>query len=135
MINEWQPVKTTTAAQIDLQMLQMFAALGERIQAGEQTLADQLSAAQQQQASAWLQLQEEDWQPALQQLPPQQLFPLALFYTLAEQQLSGWQCGKRNPAIWIFRWLRQHNQLPDKEAIRQLKKLTDNRYIPYGSVL
>lgn len=135
MINEWQPVNTSTVAQIDLQLLQTFAHLGEQAQNGSQALVEQVSAEQQQQAAAWLQLQEEDWQPALQQLPPQQLFPLALFYTLAEQQLSGWQCGKRNPAIWIFRWLRQHNQLPDKEAIRQLKKLTDNRYIPYGSVL
>ncbi len=134
MINEWQPVKTYHAA-IDLHLLQRFAELGEQAQAGHQGLADQVSAEQQQQAAGWLQLPESDWQPVLQQLPSGQLFPLAVFFTLAEQQFSGWQCGKRNPAIWIFRWLRQHDQLPAKDAIRQLKKLTDNRYIPYGSVL
>lgn len=135
MINEWQPAKASTTSPIDLPLLQKFAQLGEQSSQQSDTLASQVSPEQQQQASAWLHLQEADWQPVLQQLQPAQLFPLAIFFTLAEQQFSGWQCGKRNPAIWIFRWLRKHDQLPDKERIRQLKKLTDNRYIPYGSVL
>lgn len=133
MINEWQPAVAPAMAngqQIDSVLLQKFAQVDTTA-----PLASVISQAEQDNARHWLRLTEEDWQSVLATLDSQQLFPLAVFFTLAEQQFSGWQCGARNPAIWIFRWLRQHDQLPDKEHIRALKKMTDNRFIPYGSVL
>lgn len=134
MINEWQPAVATTA-QIDQALLQKFAQQARQGLTVAPDLNAGLSSAEQQQALPWLRLPEEQWQPVLATLDAAALFDLAVFFTLAEQQLSGWQCGARNPAIWIFRYLRQHQQLPEKEQIRQLKKLTDNRFIPYGSVL
>lgn len=129
MIHEWKPA-VAKPQQIDPGLLQKFAQINH-----QQPLNTAIDPADQEQARSWLKLSEQEWSAVLTQLEPHTLFPLAVFFTLAEQQLSGWQCGARNPAIWIFRWLRQHDQLPDKEQIRQLKKMTDNRFIPYGSVL
>lgn len=129
MINEWQPA-VASIPNISKELLQTFAQIDTTA-----PLTSVIGQADQDTARPWLRLSEQDWQPVLNSLPAEQLYPLAVFFTLAEQQLSGWQCGARNPAIWIFRWLRQNNQLPAKELIRELKKMTDNRFIPYGSVL
>ena len=130
MIKEWQP----TAA-VDLSVLKSFIPYGQNVLQQPMDLTVTVPSAVQQQAQGWLKLSEENWQSVLQALDTDELFPLAAFFTLAEKQLSGWQCGDSNPAIWIFRWLRSQNALPEKEKIRKLKQLTDNRFIPYGSVL
>lgn len=130
MINEWQP-----SAAVDLSVLKSFIPYGQEILQQPVDLAKTLASSTQKQAQSWLKLSEEDWRPALQALNINELFPLAAFFTLAEKQLNGWQCGDSNPAIWIFRYLRSEQALPEKEKIRQLKQLTDNRFIPYGSVL
>lgn len=134
MINTWQPTATSADA-IDLELLQHFAQLGSSILQHPTELQTLVNNKQQIQAQSWLRLPEEAWQHSIEQLPKANLFPLAVFFTLAEMQLSGWQCGAKNPAIWLFRWLRKHQQQPSKEEIQSLKKLTDNRFIPYGSVL
>ena len=130
MINEWQP----TAA-VDLDVLKSFIPYGQDILQQPIDLTKVVTGAVQKQAQGWLKLPEKEWQPLLQSLNKDELFPLAAFFTLAEKQLNGWQCGDSNPAIWIFRYLRSAQALPDKEHIRALKQLTDNRFIPYGSVL
>jgi hypothetical protein len=132
MIGLWQPAKTNP---IDTTLLEELSALGALAFTQNIDLNAALSSHAQQQAQAWLKLNEEDWQASLENLDLGALFPLAVFFTLAEMQLSGYQCGARNPAIWCFRWLRKHQAQPAKEQIQQLKKLTDNRFIPYGSVL
>lgn len=130
MINEWQP-----SAAVDLNVLKSFIPYGQDILQQPVDLTKIVAATAQQQAQSWLKLSEKEWQPALQALKKDELFPLAAFFTLAEKQLNGWQCGDSNPAIWIFRYLRSEQTLPEKEHIRKLKQLTDNRFIPYGSVL
>lgn len=132
MIGLWQPANKNPLEQ---RLLQEFSALGARLLQGDLDLNTEVSQAAQQQAQAWLKLKEEDWQTSLAGLKSEELFPLAVFFTVAEMQLSGFQCAARNPAIWCFRWLRKNNALPAKELIQQLKKRTDNRFIPYGSVL
>ena len=131
MLNEWVP----TTSGINLQVLAELAALGQQIQHAEHNLNALTSKTLQQQAQPWLRLSEQDWLASIEQLDPAQLLPLARFFTLAEKQLSGWNCGSKNPAIWIFRWLRKHQQQPSKAEVQQLKQLTDNKFIPYGSAL
>lgn len=134
MINTWQPSNASSNA-IKIDVLQRFAELGQQILQSPIQLNKEVSQEDQALAQAWLKTPENDWQSIIAQLEKEQLFPLAAFFTLAEMQLNGWQCGSTNPAIWIFRWLRSNQLQPAKEQVKQLKKLTDNRYIPYGSVL
>lgn len=134
MINTWQPQKETTS-DISLEVLERFAEYGLAILQEETLLNKVVSKEHQSIANQWLNLTEEQWQQAIANLPIELLYPLAAFFTLAEMQLPGWQCGAKNPAIWIFRWLRAQQQQPSKEQVQVLKKMTDNRFIPYGSVL
>lgn len=134
MISTWQPSKTNDSA-INNALLKHFAELGARALENPIDLTTLVSKEQQQQAHPWLALKEEAWQDSIKQLEIAALFPLAAFFTLAEMQLAGWQCGAKNPAIWLFRYLRKQQQQPNKEKIQKLKQLTDNRFIPYGSVL
>lgn len=130
MINEWQP----TAA-IDIKVLKSLVPYGQEALQQPIQLNKMVSKDLQQKVQGWIMLSENDWQSALQALAPEELFPIAAFFTLAENQINGWQCGDLNPAIWVFRWLRNQQMSPDKDQIRKLKQLTDNRFIPYGSVL
>lgn len=83
----------------------------------------------------WLDQGEEQWLTWLEPLSQEQWLALAIFFTAAEEQLANWHCGSNNPAIIIFRALKQQGQLPEKPKMRAIKALTSNRYIPYGAVL
>ncbi|WP_430461907.1 hypothetical protein ACQUQU_03705 [Thalassolituus sp. LLYu03] len=134
MINDWVPAPTQANA-IDSQLLLRFAAAAEAMRANADAVRSDLGDDVLSQVQGWLKLPEDSWKPVIRSLPETVLFPLATFFTLAENAFSGWQCGARNPAIWIFRYLKESGQLPEKTAIRELKSLTDNRFIPYGSAL
>lgn len=86
-------------------------------------------------AQSWIQQPQDVWQPLFMLLSQPQMIDLAHFYVIAEMTQSGFESGDKNPAIWVFRYLKSENNLPEKAVIRQLKSLTDNRFIPYGSVL
>ncbi|MDF1764634.1 MAG: hypothetical protein P1U57_14635 [Oleibacter sp.] len=87
------------------------------------------------QAKSWIALSESDWQPILADMSADELIGLAFFYTRAEMCLQGFDSLASNPAIWVFRELKQSGRLPDKAVIRALKAETNNRFIPYGSVV
>lgn len=133
MINEWVPAPVEAA--INGQILQQFAQAAEAMQRDAEAVRQQIGDDLLNRVQGWLKLNESDWRPAIEALPENDLFPLATFFTLAENAFPGWQCGARNPAIWVFRYLKESKRLPEKSAIRELKALTDNRYIPYGAAL
>ena len=134
MITEWVP-KPTSPAALDVAVLSRFADTADTLRADAGAAAALFDEALLSQAQGWLKLPESDWQEAIRSLEENKLFSLALFFTLAENQFSGWQCGAKNPAIWIIRYLKANGLLPEKAVIRELKSLTDNRFIPYGSAL
>ena len=134
MITEWVPANADSEA-IDSAVLLQFAALAELVKDDTEAAKSQIGESQLQQAQGWIRLPESHWQEAIKSLPEKDLFPLARFFTLAEMQFPGWECGASNPAIWLFRYMKAHDLLPEKAEIRALKAMTDNRFIPYGRVL
>ncbi|MDK2777950.1 MAG: hypothetical protein KYX62_09835 [Pseudomonadota bacterium] len=134
MITEWVPA-ASGQADIDVSLLQQSAALAETLKSDADAVRKVIGDDTLLTMQSWLKLPESAWQAPIQALPEKDLFPLAVFFTLAENAFSGWQCGSSNPAIWIFRYLKAQHALPEKPAIKALKSLTDNRYIPYGSAL
>lgn len=134
MIDEWVP-STEGSAKISASELQQCLAVTALMASDSSQAEQQLGEDTVKTLRSHIQLTEEQWQPALETFSADELFQLATFFTLAEMKFSGWQCGAKNPAIWIFRTLKRNGQLPEKDAIRHLKSLTDNRYIPYGSAL
>lgn len=131
MIDQWEPNRPSA---LDPTVLQQLADCSQTLitqGASGLTLPDDtLRRAQQ-----WIQTPEIQWLDVLPQFDQSTLLALAEFYTVAEMILPGWQAKDKNPTIWIFRYLKKQQQLPEKEIIRALKARTDNRFIPYGSAL
>lgn len=134
MINEWAPTDQS-ASTVDTALLKRAATLAKAIRSDADQAAAELSDEEKSTLQNWLKLDEDAWRTAISQLEENELFPLAEFFTIAENAFSGWQCAAKNPAIWVFRYMKEQKMLPEKAAIRELKGLTDNRFIPYGSVL
>jgi hypothetical protein len=130
MIDEWQPHASVT--KIDISLLVWVCT---------QTFPDQpaqiadIDAAQQAQLASYIQCSEQQWQSVLGEIEDSKLVALAFFYTRAEEKWAAFTAGSDNPAIWIFRYLKKGQNLPEKSVIKQLKSETKNRFIPYGSVL
>ena len=133
MVDVWQPADTDSG-QPDLTLLQTLAGLSDAIE-NNTDVSTMVSDDELALARSWIQLSEEKWLVAIESLSAENRLGLAFFYTLAEVKLSGWEARDKNPAIWIFRYLKKNKQLPEKEIIKLLKSKTDNRFIPYGSVL
>ncbi|WP_320820500.1 hypothetical protein [Thalassolituus sp.] len=133
MIDQWDP-SLPTITRPDSATLQRLAEQSTVLrEQGKDALT--LTAEDLQQGACWIQQSEDIWLDVIPTLSDDTLIELAFFYTQAEMILSGFQAKAKNPAIWIFRYLRQVKRLPEKAVIRELKALTDNRFIPYGSVL
>lgn len=75
----------------------------------------------------------EAWAVA-ESLGDDEIETLIRFFTLAEQQLPGWDGGKQSPVIPLVKILRGRDAFG--EALRKwIKANTDNRFLPYGSAL
>ena len=62
------------------------------------------------------------------------LIALIRFFTLAEQELPGWEAGSKSPAIACARELRLRGRYP-ADLTAWIRDHTDNRFLPYGSLL
>ena len=133
MVDTWQPIDAKSS-QPDLTLLQTLAAHVAELES-DAGLGDKIADQDLARARGWMQLDEDQWQEAITALSTENRLNLATFYTVAEMKLSGWQARDKNPAIWIYRFLKKTKQLPEKDIIKALKSKTDNRFIPYGSVL
>ena len=74
------------------------------------------------------------WAPLLTAFDSATLIALVRFFTLAEQQLPGWEAGRTSPAIACARELRGRHDYP-AELTAWIRQHSDNRFLPYGSLL
>ena len=77
--------------------------------------------------------EKTDWKAAAVELDSDQLIALVRLYTLAER-LPGWEAGARSPVIALARELKQRGDYPD-DLTGWIKRNTDNRFLPYGSLM
>jgi hypothetical protein len=75
-----------------------------------------------------------DWTALLTGQSDAALVRLAKFFTLAEMQLAGWEALARSPVIPIVAELRRRKQYP-QDLTAWIKAHTNNRFLPYGSLL
>ena len=73
------------------------------------------------------------WEEKAAAFSAAELVSLARFYTVAEQQLSGWQAGPKSPVIPLVRELKDRKQF-DPELRKWIKANTDNKFLPHGSL-
>ena len=59
---------------------------------------------------------------------------LIQFFTLAEMAYTEWKSGKKSPVVYLVKILKSRGVF-DVELRKWIKDNSDNRYLPYGSVL
>ncbi|PVZ63904.1 hypothetical protein [Pelagibaculum spongiae] len=133
-IGSWEPETQTESGSmsIDAADLQLFISLVEKGQLDQ--LPGVVPEAVQQKA-AMMKLPKDQWLTALAPFSDLQLQQLMEFFTLAEEKISGWDAGEKNPCIWAGKLLKKRGAFPDKEEVARLKSLTRNWFIPYGNPL
>lgn len=75
-----------------------------------------------------------DWQAAAEGLGDEQMIALVRFYTTAEGRFPAWKAGSNSPVIVLAKALRARGAWP-AELTAWIRRHTDNRFLPYGSLL
>lgn len=75
-----------------------------------------------------------DWAAPAQRLDDAEIVALIRLFTLAEGAFSGWQAGAKSPVIPLAAALKQRGSYPD-DLTRWIKNNTENRFLPYGSLM
>ena len=127
-IGVWEPREP---AKLDEAKLQHYIALF--VNAESSDLIEVMSEDDIKRDAGLMQLPESAWQVA-EALDDAGLETLVRFFTLAEMQLPGWEGGKQSPVISLVRIMKARGSFTP--GLRKwIKANTDNRYLPYGSVL
>jgi len=130
-IGTWEPGNKQSVEPVEHDKLKELISLYR--QADPERLADVLSPALIQSDAGLMKLDEASWQNC-QVLTDDEFEPLVRFFTLAEMQLPGWDGGVRSPVIYLVKLMKERG-LFTPELRKWIKKNTDNRYLPNGSVL
>lgn len=127
-VGVWQPGKPV---QVDVEKLKNYVAV--MAEANSEKLAEALEEKAIREDAGIMKQPTEAWQAAVS-LTDAELVALIRFFTLAEMQLDGWYGGKESPVIPLVRILKERGGFTT-ELRKWVKANTDNRYLPYGSVL
>lgn len=135
MIDTWQPATAQPTLIASTQLTQLVQLL--RTHKGEISqlqIAELLPATLLNHCANWISASAEHWQQSVCHLDDQEIWLIAQFYAHAEEQLERFYAAEKNPAIYLFKWLKQQGSISGKEATQALKSLSSNRYIPFGKI-
>ena len=124
----WQP---TGEVRLDAGKLRHFASLMSVVEGDD--LTGIFSANELANEAALMTLDADAWNVA-NSLTDSEIIALVRFFTLAEMQFADWVGGKRSPVVYLVRILKRRDKF-SPELRKWIKANTDNRYLPYGSVL
>jgi hypothetical protein len=127
----WDPdsEKSGQTAEADSQTLERLASYSE---AGQLDQLEQLmTPAQVRRIAGLMRLDHDLWQAAIAHLSEDQLLHLVRFFAVAEN-LPGCEAGPRSPVIPLAKALRQRGVRLDRDLLQWLRKVNDNRFLPYG---
>ena len=93
-----------------------------------------LSAEQQDSIRQAVRASAESWRHFAQEQSSAEITNWIRALTRAEMTLSGFELGARSPVIALVRLLKQRREYPD-DLTEWVKANTDNRFLPYGSLL
>lgn len=133
-IGNWDPNQDQKDKSIiDQHILQRFIAISEAGQLAQ--LNQQLSQQEIDDNRSLMKTHKDVWAQAAEKLNNEQLIQLVRFFTLAEEQLPGWEAGSLSPVIWLCRTLKSRGAFPDQDLIQWIKQNSSNKFLPYGNIL
>lgn len=130
-IGSWDPTAEAAAhsAQIEASTLARFVKLSETQQLEQ--LEQHIIGDESQQLSGLMQMDSAPWLIAAKPFSDDDLLHLIRFFAAAEN-LPGWEAGEKSPVIPLAKTLRKRGVKIDKDLLRWLRSVSDNRYLPYG---
>ena len=133
-LGSWSPSSAQQAQNLQLsdELLQQFLQLHHNNHYLD--LSRHLNAQQQEQLAPVMSLDAECWEAATTSLNDDDVIALMQFFTLAEN-LPGWEAGEQSPVIWLGKVLKKRGTGINKELTLWIKKHSDNRFLPHGSLL
>lgn len=136
MIGSWQPNSTQQVTINPDELTELLAILAPNSNDFSNVdLQSNIPEALLNEAAGWISQSYDSWQNAVNTLDHNQIWLLAKFYALAEEQLDAFSAQENNPAIGLFKILKKRGATLTKADTQALKSLSSNRYIPFGKVL
>ncbi len=130
-VGVWDP-GAAGKGNLDNEMLEKVLAAAKQV--SDENVSSELLKTSGLETAQWLmQGEASDWDIA-QALDDGDLIVLTRFFTLVEQQVSGWDAGKKSPVIPLVKILKERGAF-EAELRKWIKSNTDNRYLPNGSAL
>lgn len=130
-VGVWDPGGGDSDKHLDQELLDRFLRIAN--ESGE-TVTSELLASHELETSEWVMaLEPESWDQA-QALSTIDLVALIRFFTLIEDQISGWEAGRTSPVIALVKMLKERGEFTS-DLRKWIKAHTDNRYLPHGSAL
>ena len=132
-IGSWDPqaVQSSEHYHIELSLLRRFIHIS--VEGQLDNIAQLLSAEEQQQHAAIMQLDKQAWVVA-EALDDNEIEQLMRFFTVAEQ-LPGWDAADQSPVIWLGKCLKQRGSGINRELVLWIKAHSDNKFLPNGPLL
>ena len=130
-LGSWDPSAESAAGEIkiDSATLERFITYSREQQLSQ---LEQLMASDERQLLAGLmKIDHSAWLSATEGLTEEQLLHLIRFFAVAEN-LPGWEAGASSPVIPLAKTLRQRGARLDKDLLRWLREVNNNRFLPYG---
>lgn len=94
-------------------------------------LGQLLSDEDKQRLAGLMKVDHKIWQQHSDPLSDDDLLHLIRFFAVAEN-LPGWEAGAESPVIPLAKVLRKRGTRLDKELLRWLREVNENRFLPYG---
>ncbi len=127
-VGSWQPDQKSSA--IDTIVLERIARCVDLLD--HPTLG--LSATEVAEHAHLMRLDADVWAPVVASLDDATVLALIRVFTVAESKLPNWEAGNASPVIALSAALRQRGSYP-KELTKWIKAHSDNRFLPWGSLL
>lgn len=130
-IGSWDPAADAAAHSIHIEQatLQRFI---EFSKADQLDLLEQLISGEECQVlSGLMQLDPTPWTATAELLSDEALLHLIRFFAMAEN-LPGWEAGDKSPVIPLSKALRKRGVRLEKELLKWIRSVNDNRFLPYG---
>jgi hypothetical protein len=81
-----------------------------------------------------MRLDFQQWENAAADIDSQTLIALIRFFTIAEQQLSGWEGQEKSTVIYLNKLLKLRKEPLDKDTLLWIRANSNNRFLPNGAL-
>ena len=130
-LGSWDPNAEVRAHQLNLEPPLLAQLIAYSAEDRLEDLAEILTGEECQTLSGLMKLDHDAWQVAVKNLSEEELLHLIRFFAVAEN-LPGWEAMEHSPVIPLAKSLRKKGTRLDKDFLRWLRSVNNNRFLPYG---